>query len=255
MSRDQRPEKFSPLRSITRLFVGGILLGLDTLEGQLRDWDGRPESEESTSVDGDTQARSQDDPLPDTLPAPQVGKPLQRSTSDMRYALIGVIFEGEESLEKGLSAAKQVGNIALRVTNPLFRPFQKLWKINPAKKSFDRLMERGHSEMDRLVDRGRDEEIQSRQMAQYAATSTVDQSILYMAENEAITELIQTQGVSLAEQILELIRAMSVSADYFFEGLVRYALKQKPRYLLPPPSQNVQEQAPLTPQDIRREEV
>ncbi len=255
MTEDQKTESFRPLRSLTRLLVGAILLGSDTMEGQLRGWEDYPESEDSPVVEGDAQAQLQVDPLPETLPPPQVGQPLQGSTSDVRYALIGLIFEGEENLEKGLSAAKQVGSLALRVTNPLFRPFQKLGMINPAKKRVNRLVDRGQSEVDRWVDRGREEDVNSRQLAQQATISTVDQSILYMAENEAITELIQTQGVSLSRQILELVRAMTVSADYFVEGLARYVLRRRPRNLLPPPSQDVQAQATWNLQDIRHEDL
>ena len=255
MTEDQKSEKFRPLRSITRLLVGAILLGSDTLEEQLRGWEDYPESEDSPVVEGDAQTQLQVDPLPDTLPPPQVGLPLPGSTSDVRYALIGLIFEGEENLEKGLSAAKQVGSLALRVTDPLFRPFQKLGMINPAKKRVNRLVDRGQSQVDRWVDRGREEEAHSRQLTQQAATSTVDQSILYMADNQAITELVQAQGVSLAVQILELVRAISVSVDYFSEGLARYVFRRRPRYLLPPPSQDVQAQATWNLQDIRHEDL
>lgn len=255
MSEDQKPKEFRPLRSITRLLIGGVLQGSEIIVGQLRDWEDHPESEDFRVLEGEAQTQSDVDPLPEILPPPHVRQPLQGNPSDVRHALIGLVFEGEENLEKGLSAAKQVGNFALRVTDPLFRPFLKLGMVNPAKKSFGRLVDRGQSEMDRWVDRGREEEALSRQLTQQATTSTVDQSILYMAENEAITELIQTQGVSLAEQILELIRAMALSADYFFEGLARYTLRRKPRYLLPSPSEDVQKQATWTLKDIRHEEL
>ena len=255
MSEDQKPEKFSPLRSLTRLLVGGVLQGSDIVVEQLRDWEDQPEDGDSSMVEDDDQTPSEANPLPDTLPPPQVGQPLEKGTSDVRYALIGLIFEGEENLEKGLAAAKQVGHFALRVTNPLFRPLQKLRVLNPAKNRFDRMAQRGQSVIDRWVDRGREEETHSRDLVQQATTSTVDQSILYMAENEAITELIQTQGVSLAEQIFELVRAILVSMDYFFEGLMFYVLRRRPRYLLPPPSQDVQEQATWTIQDIRQEDL
>jgi hypothetical protein len=43
--------------------------------------------------------------------------------------------------------------------------------------------------------------------------------------------------------------------DYFFEGLVFYVLRRRPRYLLPPPSQDVQKQATWTIQDIRQEDL
>lgn len=255
MSEEQKSENFKPLRSITRLLVGGVLQGSDIFVGQLRDWEDQPESGDFPVVEEAAQTQLEVDPLPTTLPPPQIGQPPQESVTDVRYALIGLIFEGEENLEKGLSAAKQVGKFALRVTTPLLQPFQKLGMMSPAKKSFDQMAQRGQSEVDRWVDRGREEETHSRQLTQQAATSAVDQSILYMAENEAITELIQTQGVSLAEQILELIRAMAVSADYFFEGLVRYMLRRKPRYLLPSPSEDVQQQATWTLEDIRQENL
>ena len=105
MTDDQNTEKFRPLRSLTRLLVGGLLLGSDTLVEQMQAWEGQPEGEEALAPNGETQSGAEVDPLPETLPPPHVGQPLQGSTSDVRYALIGLIFEGEENLEKGLSAA------------------------------------------------------------------------------------------------------------------------------------------------------
>jgi hypothetical protein len=149
----------------------------------------------------------------------------------------------------------QLGKLTTRVANPLFRPFQKLSWINPTQKQIDYLVDRGQSEIDRWVTRGQEEEINSRQLAQQATTSTVDQSINYMAQNPALEELIQQQSVSLAQQILALVRSIAVSADYFFEGLTRYAFRRKPRYLLPLPGSEVQKQATWTLQDIRYEDL
>jgi hypothetical protein len=253
MIREQRPNKFRSLRSLTRLLVGGILLGSDTLVEQMRAWEGLPDDSNSLASEGESQSASQEEPLPETLPPPQVGLPVQSNPSDVRYALIGLIFEGEETLEKMLSAAKRVGDRALRITDPLFLPFQKFGQIFPPPKRFNRLIDRGQSEVESWVTRGQNEEKRSRELVQKATTSTVDQSITYMAHNPALEELIQTQSVSLAQQILELVRSDAVSADYFFEDLVRYALRRKPRYLLPPPTPDVQAQATWTLKDIRHE--
>jgi len=225
-------------------------MGSELLNNQLRDWDGYGEE-----IDPAVPTPLDDDPLPDTLPAPQVGMPPQDYPADVRYALIGLIFEGEEKLEEALDTTKRAGGRAYRVLDPLFRPIKVIGDSRPVQKGLDQLTSRGQSAVDRWISRGHEEETHSRELTQKAAASTVDQSINYMAENEAITELIQTQGVNLTEQILELIRAISVSADYFAEGLVRYVFRRRPRYLLPPPSQDVQEQASLTLQDIRQEEV
>jgi len=250
MAEKQKSGKFQPFRSITRLLVGGVLLGSELLNNQLRDWDGN-----GGEIDPVVQTPLDDDPLPETLPAPQVGMPPQMSGSDVRYALIGLIFESEEKLEDALVAAKRIWNRADQVLDPLGRPIKKISTSRPVQKGIDQLTSRSQSAVSRWIRRGQEEETHSRQLTQHAATSTVDQSILYMAENEAITELIQTQSLSLAEQILELVRAISVSADYFAEGLVRYILRRRPRYLLPPPSQEVQEQASWNLQDIRYEDL
>ncbi len=199
--------------------------------------------------------RAEFDSLPEKLPPPQVHAAAPQKTIDLRHTVIGVIFEGEEKLEQGLTSLKRSGDIVNRAAVPILKPLQKIGKIFPGQKGFDQLVQRGQSKVDRWENRGREEETKSRQLAQEAATSTVDQSILYMAENKAITELIQTQGMSLAEQILELVRSDAVSADYFFEGLVRYVLRRKPRYLMPPPDLKVQEQATWTLRDIRHKDL
>lgn len=250
MADVQNEEKIRPLRSLTRLLIGGILLGSEALDNQLQDWDSDGEK-----VDPTIQNHDADESLPETLPAPQVGLPHTGSSSDGRYALIGLIFEGEDKLEGALDAAKRVGARASRVLDPLGRPMKRIVTSGPIQNSIDQLTKQGKSAVDRWVSRGREEEIHSRKLTQKAATSTVDQSIHYMAENEAITELIQTQGISLTEQILELIRAISVSADYFIEGLARYIFRRRPRYLLPPPSQDVQDEATWKVQDFRREDL
>ncbi len=255
MTKGKNTESFRPLRSLTRLLVGAVLWGSELLDDQLRSWEDQPVVEDSLVVVEGAQPDLQFDPLPETLPPPNVGLPPLKNKVKLRHALIGLIFEGEENLEKGFSAAKQVGNFALKITNPIFRPIQKLGIINPTQKSVNHLVDRGQSEIDRWVERGREEEIYSRELAQQATTSTVDQSINYMAQNPALEELIQQQSVSLANQILAQVRAISVSGDYFFEGLVRYILRRKPRYLLPPPSSAVQEQATWKIQDIRHEEL
>jgi hypothetical protein len=179
--------------------------------------------------------------------------PPQKIPRDWRYALVGLIFESEEQLERGLNLSHRVGRAIGRKLNPIIQPMAKI--PNPAAKGFDHLIQRGQSKVDHWIERGREEEVISRQLAQEAATNTVDDSITYMAQNPALEELVQTQSVSLARQILELVRKDMVSADYFFEGLVRYILRRKPRYLLPLPSPEVQKQATWTLQDIRHEDL
>ena len=253
MDDDRNPKKYRPLRAVTRLLVGGLILGSDALQERLRNWEGQKSSDILEDGEVEYHEPVEFDPLPEALPPPGLERRPQESRSDWRYALLGLVFESEDQLEKGLETTKRVGSFAGKVLNPIIKPFAKI--PNPANKPYNRLVQRGESEVDRWVKRGQEESTRSRQLAQDAATNTVDESISYMAQNPALEELIAQQSVGLARQILELVRSNAVSADYFFEGLVRFVLRQKPRYLLSPPSIEVQAQATWTLQDIRHEEL
>jgi len=257
MAGEQKSDEFRPLRSITRLLIGGILLGTELLEDRLREWEGHGETSEAELLDDDDQSINAEDPLPETLPAPHVRKTQRNNTTIIRYALIGLIFEGEDKINNALDATQQIRGFVDRVIKPIYRPAQKIKTSGPVQKNIDLLTRRGQLIVDRWVQRGREEENISRQLTQKAATSTIDQSVEYMADNDAIAGLVQTQSLSLAEQLLRLVRTISVSADYYLEGLVRYSyiLRRPPRYLLPPPSQEVQKQSAWTLQDIRNEEL
>lgn len=253
MSEEHNSPGFRPLHSITRLLVGGLILGADAIHKRLQRWEGVDIQNLPEIEDPDTQTPLEFDPLPDQLPPPGLVVRTQDDHSDLRYALVGLLFEGEEQLEKGLALTKRIGRFTGKIINPLIRPITKF--PGPAQHSLDRLAMRGQSEVDRLVLRGREEAYQSRQLVQEAATNTVDESITYMAQNPALGELVQQQSVSLANQILELVRADAVSADYLFEGLVRYLFRRPPRYLLPLPEPEIQAQATWKLRDIRHEDL
>ncbi|HBY09464.1 MAG TPA: hypothetical protein DEH22_17405 [Chloroflexi bacterium] len=255
MSDEQNPQDFRLLRSLTRLLVGGLLLGSNALDERMRTWDGVAPEAAPLPAD-EAQKPPEVDPLPAKLPPPQVRATVSpKNEIDLRHALIGLLFEGEEQLERGLTTLNRSGSFVNRAVAPFFRPIQKIGVILPGQKRFNQLAQRGQSEVDRWVSRGREEAERSRQLAQDAAVNTVDESLDYLAHYPALEELVQQQGVSLANQILEQIRGNAVSADYFFEALLRALLKRKPRYLLPAPSPAVQTQATWTLRDFRHEDL
>jgi hypothetical protein len=255
MTDDRKIAEIKPLRTITRLLIGGLLLGSELLDQQIRVWEGSNEQADLDQLEVDHLQADGDEPLPETLPVPQLsGKP-RKKEPEVRYALIGLIFEGEEKLEDALAYTKNMRGIFGRVLYPLTRPIQKIGTSPSVRDGVERLTNRGQSTITRWIERGRDEEAHSRKLTETAAVSTVDHSINYMAHNPALEELVQTQSVSLAKQILELIRGNAVSADYYFEGLIRYMFRRRPRYLLPAPDQILQEQATWTLKHFREENL
>ena len=177
MDENRKTEEYRPFRSITRLLIGGVLLGSELINSQLRKWDGL---EDGASPENDS--LYQDDPLPETLPAPQVGKQSKFSQSDLRYAIIGLIFESEEKLEGAFETTKRLGNALDKVLDPVLRPVKKISASRQVQGGIDQLTGRGQSTLNRWINRGREEETNSRQLTQVAANSTVDQSIQYMAK-------------------------------------------------------------------------
>jgi hypothetical protein len=251
MSESDPKEKFSLLQSVTRLVVGGLIIVLDAVDARLRSWEGQAVDELHES-DWEPPAPEAFDPLPNQLPAPGAPEPKVEKSTGFGYAIIGLIFEGEEQLEKWLSITEKTAGAIGQKTAPLLRPLSKI--PNPAGKAVNQLAQRGQSALDRWEHRGREEADRGRQLAEEVTTNTVGDTISYMAQNPAVGDLIQEQGVSLGRQILELVRALNVSADVYFEGLVRYLFRRRPRYLLPPPSLEIQKQATWTLQDIRHGE-
>ncbi len=64
-------------------------------------------------------------------------------------------------------------------------------------------------------------------------------AIDYLTDNKELQELITMQGVGIAGEALEEVRERTVSADDFFEGVVRAFLRRTPRKRLEAPSREV----------------
>ncbi len=288
MTGQKQPRRFRPIRSLTRIIIGGAVLGAETLADRLPQWEHTEEGEPSQKQEAPSQAEAANPPSPaeDTQPAdsspqpaaddsqpgispPQPLNPLpeqlpppglaqtppptpSEAAPQVGYALVGLIFEGEETLERWWNLSMRAGKLAARAADPLIKPLTKI--PNPAKKPVDALAERGQSKIEQWTARGREETEQSLQVTQTAVTSTMDETIAYMAQNPALEELVQQQGMSLAQQMLEQVRQMCLSADYMLEGSIRYLLHRPPREMLPPPSDKVQTQANWRARDHREEQ-
>ena len=225
-----------PLRSLTRLVVGGAILGAEGLMDRLESWE---------------QAIDQD-PV-DTIPAEMVVydvidestlvensgfEPLMDSTST-RHVVVGLIFDSQTKLEKRLAS---LGRFERRTSKRMLAPFEPLGRSRLGRffnSRFEGLVRRGESEVARLAEIGKVEEYRSRKLALTATTETLDTSIDYLTDNEELQELITMQGVGIAGEAIEEVRERTVSADDFFESLVRTFMRRTPRKQLEPPSHEV----------------
>ena len=204
---------FDAIHSLTRLLVGGALEGSAEMARRLALWE----------------AFLREEMGQDTAPTDQSPENL------MRHALIGLLFEGEEQARRGLSQVwglqKRLAQTAVRTTRPITR--SRL--LNPLHRRLDSAAERGQAEMVRWIQRGQLEEPVSRELARLAFGEIVDEFIEHLAENQEVKELVQQQGVGLANEMVGQVRERTFTADTLVERIARAITRRSPR-LEPPPA-------------------
>ena len=218
------------LRSLTRLLIGGVDIGIDELRDRLRKWEQEVDSTQPKGKTGGNQ-----------LPPGGIANQNEEPDSDqiLRYALIGMLFEAQGMVKSGFGSLGKMGRLVYRWTNPIIQPLASSRLLSPAKRRYERLVSRGQQELDRWITIGRQEETRSRTLVQTALTGSVNDTIDYMAGKPEIQQLIQAQTTGLAEEVVEEVRERTMVADILLEGFARSLFRRQPRYKLPPPPPEV----------------
>ena len=229
--------------SIALLLIGGVLLGIDELNASLGNWGAEISSPKSGNADypSSQSSKSEEFDIPSNTSISQSDE--YDNSNIVRYALIGLAFDIQERVQSGLKIVDQTTRSISNVATPIIDPISNSRLVKPFRRRYDELVLRGKQEVDRWVDAGLAEDTRSRQFAQTALEKSVDKSIDYLTTNEEIKELIETQSVSLAGEVVEEIRERAVSADILLERIVRMSLRLTPRTELPAPPTEVMEQA------------
>ncbi len=242
------------LRSLTRLLLGGALIGLDELQWQLQQWEHAVDRVYSsrTTTQPNSQTPTATD-IPATLPTvasnskpdapatteppapPSIVQAAPNPATLLRHALIGLLFDTEARIETGLAAITQLDQALGALAVPLIQPLQTTPVLAPARAEFEKLVTRGAAEVDRWIELGREEERHSRLLTKTAGRMTFETSIHQVAINPEVQALVQQQGIGLANEVVKEVRERAVSADTLFERLARSMFKLTPREKLPEP--------------------
>lgn len=218
----------SKLRTLTRLVIGGFALAMDEFTNQISEW----------NVVSDDQSTEPQSAMikEESIFTPSQSQATQKSENGVetagqltRYALIGITFSAENKIRSGFSRLGKLGSKFSQKAKPIARPITQSPTLNPVRKRYKKLVNRGEAQVSQWIDVGREEEKRSRQLVQVALNETLDTSIEYLADNAEIQELIQSQGTGLANEIVEEIRERTVSADTLVENILRSLLRLKPR--------------------------
>ncbi len=242
------PEETNYLRSITRLAVGGIEVGLELFFERLRRWEAEVDSrldEPSSHVQPPAQVMldsaeetTGSNTVPDATVGSSAGKLSASSRALLRYALIGMIFDIQDRLAAEASVVTRASRFAARLASPVIRPVRTVASsriFSPLTSRIERANRYGQREIERWIERGRQEDARSRTLIEVAFGKTVDEYIDYLTSNPEVQELVQMQSTGLANEVIEEVRERTVSADTLLEGLVRSVFRRKPRAHLPGP--------------------
>ncbi|MCA9873855.1 MAG: hypothetical protein KC441_09375, partial [Anaerolineales bacterium] len=181
---------FDALHSLTRLLVGGALEGSAELTQRLEMWE--------------TFLREEMDETQPTL---------EGQNDLLRYALVGLVFEGEDKVRGAMSKLWRVQKRLAQTAVHTTRPVTQSRLLHPLQRRLDQAAERGQAEIVRWIQRGQMEEPISRELARLAFGETVDEFIEHLAENNEVQELVQQQSMGLASEVVDQVRQRTFTAD------------------------------------------
>lgn len=220
------------LRSLTRLLVGGALLGWDELRAHLRAW----ESEV------DQQHPWQGETLWVELEEPNQVEPVEISRKQVRHTLLGLAFELQDRwVRRSRSAVSVAGRLTSTMASPVVGRIERNPRWRPLRNRYERLIEKGETVTQRWLDRGQYEEARSRRLVEIAVKRSFDTTMDELGNAPALEELVRKQSAGLGQTAIEEVRARTVSGDILAEHLVRSILRRKPRRELPPTQTQTEE--------------
>jgi hypothetical protein len=221
-------------RTILRLMVGGATLGWDELLIHLEQWEEEVRAASAQQSPDATQTGTIVFVEPGSRPVPLLSQP-----QELRYLLLGMLFETESRLHQRSSA---VFKLAGQTTNAFFKPMLR-WmdrneRLDPARSRFDNLVRRGEEVTDRWIQRGQREEDHSRRLVITATQDTFDTSMEQLGQAPELQNLVKAQSAGLSQEVLDEVRSRTVTGDYMAEGFVRRVLRRVPRRELPTPGES-----------------
>jgi hypothetical protein len=197
-------ERFDTTAALLRLLIGGALVGARELRLRLEQWQ---------------QA------IPDAASTQAVAPRTASPPSDMlRYTLVGMMFETESLMRRRFSIMRRRLARASHEANRFYATAMsdmRYTPLDPLRVRLEEMVYRATMTLDRWSDRGWMEEQQSRDMAQEAVVSVIDELLDYMARNPEVRELIEQQGLSMAETAVDEVRERTATADMWIERVAR----------------------------------
>lgn len=231
------------LRSFTRLVLGGAQLLFDGAVSLIEELDNEEFNEDHLSP----RFREDDFNIEDTTPPSTISK-AEESSNSLKFALIGLLFESQELVGNGLKMANNILHSSGEKAEKLVTPLTRNRMARPLYRRFEYLASIGEDKLNQWIELGKVEDKKSREFVRKFINHTTDRGIVAVTTNPDVIDLVEAQSASLANEVVEEVRERTVSADSFFEGILRKILRRPPRSELPAPPLEIRKRSmPLHP--------
>ncbi len=195
------------LKAALRLIIGSTLNGRDALSQQLSKI---PTTQESVPVEVITVD-------PDETPGDQ-----------FKYLVLGLLFEIPDLFDRGLSGAGNTSSRVFDAVSKITSPITNSWIFSPIRHGYEHAAARGEQAVDRIMMRGRREELNSRRMVQRKALDdAINQVLEYFLTGTDIQELVEEQGIGVATGMLDEYREQSAEVDTLLERRVKNLFRKR----------------------------
>ena len=179
-----KPEapRIGTVRMVMRLLFGSAVIGQEELKNRFQ------ERQSETHVP------------PATL---NEVTPLETDADRVKYATLGAVAKSSNVMQRGVSTLGRISNRAHGRFTRAFSPIANSRPMSPVRRQYQRFIDRGDMIVSDWIATGRREEYLSRQLAQDAATETIEETLDYLADSPELDELILEQSGDMVEDIFE----------------------------------------------------
>jgi polyhydroxyalkanoate synthesis regulator phasin len=211
-------QQVSDLKGTLRLVVGSAMTGKDAYTKRLRHMQAMQETVK-----------------PDAI----VINENEASRDQLKYLLLGILFETPDLLQRGLETAGGVSTKIFGLISRIFSPFANSWIFSPAKEQIDSATSRGEQVIDRLIMKGRIEEQNSRRiLQQQAIDDLVNELLEYVILKTEVQDLIEEAGIGVAGGVVDEFRDQSSNVDSMIDRKLRSMFhKRTPTQSVTPPNE------------------
>lgn len=159
--------------------------------------------------------------------------PIEEETeaTRLRYTLVGFLFQAVDAGYNGLSFIDKAAGKTIDTFAFLFDPLIQSRLFRPVRNRFADFNEQGEAVVNSWLQTGRREEAASRYLVRKQAyEEVIDDAIEYLANKPEVGDLIESQSLGMAEEILNDIRGRSSEYDADLEERVkRLFRRQQPK--------------------------